>query len=422
MRGDKNTCKRDRLEYEQGEIAVTEQNMNKHIFPVPDPKKYLDVTTEIHFQRKNLPRGELVWIPVEGGKEQILIPLDIKDGDTIKVNGRGKYNSKTGEIGDLYVVVHIKGKEFSWKKILLLCAVVVAVISVVFFLFKKTSPPPIEPTETICFHDWLPADCTTPKTCSKCGETVGVEAGHDWKEATCDTPKICEICGMESGNAQGHQWNEATFDAPKTCSICGATEGESKKPDIRVNDIVVFGAYEQDGIIQNGAEGIEWLVLDVQDNYALLLSRYALDSQKYHKVTAQVSWNNCSLREWLNNDFMNTAFTKSQQEVILKAGLDNGASVDRIFLLDSKEVNRYVTDWTALICAPTSYAVSRGAGKNQPDDSRDAVSWWLRSLDEGGSQAYCVSFKGEQYTYMVGNDFMSVRPAMCIDLSKAAWE
>ncbi|WP_428048086.1 DnaJ C-terminal domain-containing protein, partial [Candidatus Proelusimicrobium excrementi] len=148
---------------------MTEQNMNKHIFPVPDPKKYLDVTTEIHFQRKNLPRGELVWIPVEGGKEQILIPLDIKDGDTIKVNGRGKYNSKTGEIGDLYVVVHIKGKEFSWKKILLLCAVVVAVISVVFFLFKKTSPPPIEPTETICFHDWLPADCTTPKTCSKCG-------------------------------------------------------------------------------------------------------------------------------------------------------------------------------------------------------------------------------------------------------------
>lgn len=197
---------------------------------------------------------------------------------------------------------------------------------------------------------------------------------------------------------------------------------EPNSSAVKSGDIIVFGSYEQDNLEENGPEAVEWLVLDVQDNYALLLSRYALDSQRYHKVTAQVSWNNCSLREWLNNDFMNAAFTKSQQEVILKTGWDNDTSVDRIFILGCTEVDRYVTDWNALICAPTSYALSRGAGKNQPDGSRDAVSWWLRSLDESGNQAYCVSFKGEQYTYMVGNDFMSVRPAMCIDLSKAVWE
>lgn len=317
---------------------------------------------------------------------------------------------------------HRRLKRFPWSTILLTVAIILTAGVLIGVLIKGCSvddPGPTEPQHT---HSWKAATCTTAKMCKLCGESSGSPMEHSWKAATCTNPKTCEVCGMESGNALGHQWLEATYDAPKTCGVCGATEGEVNKPDIRVNDIVVFGAYEQDGIIQNGAEGIEWLVLDVQDNYALLLSRYALDSQKYHKVTAQVSWNNCSLREWLNNDFMNTAFTKSQQEVILKAGLDNGASVDRIFLLDSKEVNRYVTDWTALICAPTSYAVSRGAGKNQPDDSRDAVSWWLRSLYEGGSQAYCVSFKGEQYTYMVGNDFMSVRPAMCIDLSKAVWE
>lgn len=193
-------------------------------------------------------------------------------------------------------------------------------------------------------------------------------------------------------------------------------------PDVAIGDIIVFGSYEQDNLEENGPEAVEWLVLDVQDNYALLLSRYALDSQRYHKATAQVSWKNCSLREWLNNNFMNAAFTKSQQEVILKTGLDNDASIDRIFILGCTEVNRYVTDREALICTPTSYAISRGAGKNQPDDVSEAVSWWLRSLNEDGSQAYCVSFKGEQYTYMVGNDFMSVRPAMCIDLSKAVLE
>lgn len=83
---------------------------------------------------------------------------------------------------------------------------------------------------------WTPADCTTPKTCSKCGET--------------------------SGKATGHNWNEATYDAPKTCNICGATEGEAKKkPAIKVNDIVSFGSYEQDGLRKNGAEPIEWIVL-----------------------------------------------------------------------------------------------------------------------------------------------------------------
>lgn len=197
---------------------------------------------------------------------------------------------------------------------------------------------------------------------------------------------------------------------------------EPNSSAVKTGDTIVFGSYEQDNLEENGPEAVEWLVLDVQDNYALLLSRYALDSQRYHKVTAQVSWNDCSLREWLNNDFMNTVFTESQQEVILKTGLDNGTSLDRIFILGCTEVDRYATDWTALICAPTTYAVSRGAGKNQPDGSEDTVSWWLRSLDESGSQAYCVSFKGEQYTYMVGNDFMSVRPAMCIDLSKVVWE
>lgn len=327
----------------------------------------------------------------------------------------------------------LNGKKTSKLQWFLLIVLVFLVIALCVVIAKgpnnatsleATAPAhtPNATSENIHIHSWQDATCENPQTCTTCKEKQGVALGHSWEAATCAMPQVCKVCGKTVGEALNHQWKEATYDAPKTCGICGATEGELNKPDIRVNDIVVFGTYEQDGIIQNGAEGIEWLVLDVQDNYALLLSRYALDSQRYHKVTAQVSWNNCSLREWLNNDFMNAAFTKSQQEVILKTGLDNDASVDRIFILGSKEVDRYVTDWNALLCAPTSYAVSRGAGKNQPDGSRDTVSWWLRSLDAGGSQAYCMSFKGEQYTYMVGNDFMSVRPAMCIDLSKAVWE
>lgn len=399
------------------------EKMNNYIFNEDNESLLnLDIKTELVFSKKNLPKGELVPVFVDDRKEYVLIPLDVKDGTILKVSGGGKHSPGSGKTGDLYVLVHIKEeKKFPWKKVLIAAVVTAAVIAVAFLLKELTlrRDTTVETTVASCAHSWTPADCTTPKTCSKCGETTGKAVGHVWRDATCISPKNCEVCGMVSGTALEHQWQDANYSTPKTCSVCGATEGEPIKPDIRVNEIITFGAYEQDGFSQNGKEEIEWLVLDVQDNYALLLSRYALDSQKYHKVTAQVSWNNCSLREWLNNEFMNTAFSKSQQEVILNTELDNGALVDRIFILDCREVDRYVTDWNTLICAPTSYAVSRGAGKNQPEDSRDAVSWWLRSLDEDRSQAHCVSFKGEQFTYMVGNDFMSVRPAMWIDLSKA---
>ena len=103
-----------------------------------------------------------------------------------------------------------------------------------------------------CDHDWEAADCTTPKTCSECGETKGEPLGHDWKDATCSAPKTCKdcgetkgdalphtwvdatcetpdtcsVCGETSGSPLGHDWMDATYDAPKTCSVCGETEGE----------------------------------------------------------------------------------------------------------------------------------------------------------------------------------------------------
>ena len=32
-------------------------------------------------------------------------------------------------------------------------------------------------------HQWVPADCLHPKTCSACGETEGEPLGHTWKDA-----------------------------------------------------------------------------------------------------------------------------------------------------------------------------------------------------------------------------------------------
>ena len=76
-------------------------------------------------------------------------------------------------------------------------------------------------------HTWTNANCTTPKTCSECGETEGEALAHTWKDATCTSPKTCSVCKKTEGNALAHTWKDATCSAPKTCSVCKATEGEA---------------------------------------------------------------------------------------------------------------------------------------------------------------------------------------------------
>jgi len=78
-----------------------------------------------------------------------------------------------------------------------------------------------------CRHAWKEADCLTPKTCAKCGETEGKASGHSWKAADCETPKSCTVCGEKSGEATGHTWQEATCMAPQTCQLCGVSQGET---------------------------------------------------------------------------------------------------------------------------------------------------------------------------------------------------
>lgn len=76
---------------------------------------------------------------------------------------------------------------------------------------------------------------------------------------------------------------------------------------------IIFGVYEQDGDLTNGPEPIEWEVLGTDSNGTLLVSRYILDCQPYNTEYVDVTWETCSLRAWLNDDFLNTAFTPFEQ-------------------------------------------------------------------------------------------------------------
>ena len=87
------------------------------------------------------------------------------------------------------------------------------------------------------------------------------------------------------------------------------TAAARKKAFGTVGNSVSFGSYEQDNNPANGKEEIEWIVLDVQGDRSLLISKYALDCKKYNTEWTDGTWESCSLRKWLNSDFLNAAFS-----------------------------------------------------------------------------------------------------------------
>ena len=194
-----------------------------------------------------------------------------------------------------------------------------------------------------------------------------------------------------------------------------------------VGDTFTFGTYEQDGKKTNGAETVEWIVLAKEDNKVLALSKYALDCMPYNSEFESSSWETCTLRSWLNEDFYNSAFNNPEKKVIdittvtadknPTFSTDPGQDTqDPMFLLSVSEAEKYCTDRSMMMCLPTKYA-QYGRVEVNPDTG--FCKWWLRSPGLNPSDATAVGGRG--FIYGQGNyvffQFYGVRPAMWIDLA-----
>ena len=93
-------------------------------------------------------------------------------------------------------------------------------------------------------HNWKGATCTTPRTCSNCGETEGEASGHVWSEATCATPRTCNNCGETEGDVLGHALTEANYQEAAKCTVCGEKVGEPLQADFENYDIVYETQYD----------------------------------------------------------------------------------------------------------------------------------------------------------------------------------
>ena len=64
-------------------------------------------------------------------------------------------------------------------------------------------------------------------------------------------------------------------------------------------------------------ERIKWRVLDNNGSTLFVVADKGLDCKDYHDNGGAITWENSTIREWLNNSFYNTAFSANEQSAII---------------------------------------------------------------------------------------------------------
>jgi len=185
----------------------------------------------------------------------------------------------------------------------------------------------------------------------------------------------------------------------------------------QVGQTVTMGVYPMESSGYGG--NIEWQVLDVSGEKALIISRYCLDAAKFHNTKEAVTWETSDLRCWLNNDFLYVAFSDAELDYIQSTSLSTPDSTygnktggnnttDQVFCLSIDEAERYFSSDSARKAARTAYA----KGQTSFD------WWWLRS--PGGSNDAAKAIVNDKGKIMTGGNWVTnndaVRPAMWVKM------
>ena len=162
---------------------------------------------------------------------------------------------------------------------------------------------------------------------------------------------------------------------------------------------VTFGSFE--------GTPIQWRVVDQRGKMRLLLAKRVVTRRCYHRTTLEdATWSDCSLRKWLNKDFLEAAFTPVERMKIVPNKLANlrnrkfytqggPDTMDRVHVPGVEEIERYLPD---------------------PQDRAGEGWWWLRSPGSNLFSAVAVYEDGTIYENGIHIDYDEggVRPAVWV--------
>ena len=133
---------------------------------------------------------------------------------------------------------------------------------------------------------------------------------------------------------------------------------------------------------------IEWIVLDVKEDYYVIISKYALDTIGYYNLEWKhnldmLIWENSFLRKWLNEEFYQTAFSDTERNkivekrIITTENLNESSYKNFVHILSLEEVEKYFPAMEQRKVKPTAYAISKGARTGWTSETKEYTSWWI---------------------------------------------
>lgn len=146
----------------------------------------------------------------------------------------------------------------------------------------------------------------------------------------------------------------------------------------------------------------DWIVLEVNENKAFLMKNTSMNEMPFNTEAIETTWENSTLREWLNSDFFDNSFSDTEKANILLTDVKNSDNVtyntsggsdtlDYMFIFSIQEAKDY------------SYLF--------PEFKTNT---WLRSSGAYPNTAAFLSENGMvmDYGYIVTSNNFKIRPVM----------
>ena len=154
-------------------------------------------------------------------------------------------------------------------------------------------------------------------------------------------------------------------------------------------------------------------MLERNGNVVTMVTQYLIDAKAFEETGEPRTWEDCSLRKWLNGDFISRTFSNAERSALLETAIETSNepdTVDWVYLLSDKEMNRFFPE---------------GSGSAEKSKALDAAQimddfnwWWLRTKDDFFGNPMIVNTDGVVSGNADGYGFEGngVRPVIRVNL------
>lgn len=218
-----------------------------------------------------------------------------------------------------------------------------------------------------------------------------------------------------------------------------AKELKEKIKNLEVYDTFYFGETEQDNDLENGAEPIEWIILEKKEDKVFVISKNVIEWLTFCafydvrtegditiSTTNEFTWKleRNQQRAWLTNELYAEGFTENEKELIMEThNVTEDVTILRIWELESddylyvpskKEVETYV-DGQLRQANMTPYVAEKAKREQE-----EAICWAVRNggeNQESRNRLYVLQITEQgEFRDAPTSSLMGVRPVMWLDI------